>query len=67
MAAYTIGRLVAGKVLAKVGTFALKAKCGKVIVLALVGAGTYVEMVYWQEKGRGRKQITFPEDPNKQV
>ncbi len=37
VAAWTIGGLVAGKVLAKVGFFALIAKFGKVIFLALLG------------------------------
>ncbi|MBS1533496.1 MAG: DUF2167 domain-containing protein [Bacteroidetes bacterium] len=37
VAAWTIGGLVAGKVLAKVGFFAILAKFGKVIVLALLG------------------------------
>lgn len=37
VAAWTIGGLVAGKVLAKVGFFALIAKFGKVIFLALIG------------------------------
>lgn len=37
VAAWTIGGLVAGKVLAKVGFFAIIAKFGKVIVLALLG------------------------------
>jgi uncharacterized membrane-anchored protein len=38
IAAYTIGGLVAGKVLAKVGFFALIAKFGKVIIAAIAGA-----------------------------
>lgn len=42
VAAYTIGGLVAGKVLAKVGFFALIAKFGKVIVLAIVGAASFI-------------------------
>jgi uncharacterized membrane-anchored protein len=39
VAAWTIGGLVAGKVLAKVGFFAVIAKFGKVIVLGLIAAG----------------------------
>lgn len=38
VAAWTIGGLVAGKVLAKVGLFAVIAKFGKLIVLGLLGA-----------------------------
>jgi len=37
VAAWTIGGLVAGKVLAKVGLFAVFAKFGKLIILALLG------------------------------
>ncbi len=37
VAAWTIGGLVAGKVLAKVGIFAIIAKFGKIIVLAFLG------------------------------
>jgi uncharacterized membrane-anchored protein len=39
VAAWTIGGLVAGKVLAKVGFFAVIAKFGKVIILGLIAAG----------------------------
>ncbi len=39
VAVWTIGGLVAGKVLAKVGIFALIAKFGKLIVIGLVAAG----------------------------
>jgi uncharacterized membrane-anchored protein len=39
VAAWTIGGLVAGKVLAKVGFFAVIAKFGKFIVLGLIAAG----------------------------
>ncbi len=42
IAAYTIGGLVAGKVLAKVGFFALIAKFAKVIIAAIVGAFYFV-------------------------
>jgi len=37
VAAWTIGGLVAGKVLAKVGFFAIFLKFGKIIVLSLLG------------------------------
>ncbi len=39
VAAYTVGGLVAGKVLAKVGLFAVIAKFGKLILLGAVAAG----------------------------
>jgi uncharacterized membrane-anchored protein len=42
VAAWTIGGLVAGKVLAKAGIFAVIAKFGKVIAIALAGAGAGV-------------------------
>jgi len=42
VAAWTIGGLVAGKVLAKVGFFALIVKFWKVIALAAAGAGAYL-------------------------
>ena len=43
VAAYTIGGLVAGKVLAKVGFFALLAKFSKVIFAAIVGAFYFIK------------------------
>lgn len=42
VAAWTVGGLVAGKVLAKVGLFAVIAKFGKIIFLAIAGAGSVV-------------------------
>jgi uncharacterized membrane-anchored protein len=42
VAAWTVGGLVAGKVLAKVGLFAVIAKFGKLIFLAIAGAGSAV-------------------------
>lgn len=42
VAAWTIGGLVAGKVLAKVGLFAIIAKFGKLIFLAIAGAGSAI-------------------------
>lgn len=42
VAAYTVGGLVAGKVLAKAGFFALLAKFGKFIVIGLVGIGAFL-------------------------
>jgi len=42
VAAWSIGGLVAGKVLAKVGFFAVIAKFGKLIILGLIAAGGFV-------------------------
>jgi uncharacterized membrane-anchored protein len=42
VAAWTIGGLVAGKVLAKAGFFAVLAKFWKVIAIALAGAGSFL-------------------------
>jgi uncharacterized membrane-anchored protein len=42
VAAWTIGGLVAGKILAKVGIFAVLAKFGKVIILGLIAAGGFI-------------------------
>jgi uncharacterized membrane-anchored protein len=53
IAVYTIGGLVAGKVLAKVGFFALIAKFGKVIIAGLVAAFYAVRKFL---TGRGRKK-----------
>lgn len=47
VAAWTIGGLVAGKVLAKTGFFALIAKFGKVIILGLLGlVGTFRKFLF---------------------
>ena len=50
VAAYGIGGLIAGKVLAKVGFFAFLAKFGKVIVMAIIG----VVGAFWK-KIKGKK------------
>ncbi len=42
IAAMTVGGLVAGKVLAKVGIFAVLAKFGKVLFLAIAGVGSMI-------------------------
>lgn len=42
VAAWTIGGLVAGKVLAKIGFFAVIAKFSKIIILGLIAAATFV-------------------------
>lgn len=50
VAAWTIGGLVAGKVLAKVGFFAIIAKFGKVIFLALLGGLAGVKKFFFGKK-----------------
>ena len=57
VAAWTIGGLVAGKVLAKVGLFAIIAKFGKVIVLALLAAGGAIWKFFG---GRSKKKEELP-------
>ncbi|HBF20848.1 MAG TPA: DUF2167 domain-containing protein [Cryomorphaceae bacterium] len=59
VAAYGIGGLIAGKVLAKVGFFALLAKFWKIIALAVVGAFAAVKKFFG---GRGHKEDK-PETP----
>lgn len=56
IAAWSIGGLVAGKVLAKAGFFAIIAKFGKVIIVALLGGGAAL----WRFISGRRKQ---EEDP----
>ncbi|HET6559647.1 MAG TPA: DUF2167 domain-containing protein [Prolixibacteraceae bacterium] len=56
VAAWTIGGLVAGKVLAKAGFFVLLLKFWKVIALGLFGAGGGVWKVWKRKKeGAGRE------------
>jgi len=52
VAAWTIGGLVAGKVLAKVGFFAVIAKFGKVIIVGLIAAGAAI----WRFVSRRKKE-----------
>ena len=52
VAAWTIGGLVAGKVLAKVGFFALIAKFGKVILLALAGGFAAIKKFFFGKKAQ---------------
>lgn len=60
VAAWTIGGLVAGKILAKVGFIAIIAKFGKLIALGLIAAGTAA----WKFiRGRRKKQTEY----NKQI
>jgi len=56
VAAWTIGGLVAGKILAKVGFFALILKFWKLIALALVGAGAAIRKFL---KGKKNKEKEF--------
>ena len=59
VAAWTIGGLVAGKVLAKVGFFALIAKFGKVIFLALAGAFVAIKKFFF---GKKDQVVTKPKE-----
>ncbi len=57
VAAWTIGGLVAGKILAKVGFFALLVKFWKLIALAVVGAGSAI----WRfVTGRKKEEVIEP-------
>jgi uncharacterized membrane-anchored protein len=65
VAAWTVGGLVAGKVLAKVGLFAILAKFGKIIFLAIAGAGGAI----WRMITGRRKEdenIAVDTEPEKQ-
>jgi len=53
VAAWTIGGLVAGKVLAKVGFFALILKFWKLIALGAAGAGAFIWKMYTGKKNEG--------------
>lgn len=63
VAAWTIGGLVAGKVLAKVGFFAILAKFGKVIVLGLLGFfGAFKKKIQQLfSKNKGEQETENPE------
>lgn len=63
VAAWTIGGLVAGKVLAKAGFFALIAKFGKVIFLALAAGFVAIKKFFFSNKNQ---EVTRPkeEEPN---
>jgi uncharacterized membrane-anchored protein len=56
VAAWTVGGLVAGKVLAKVGVFALIAKFGKVIFIAVAAGGAAI----WKFIRGRRREDDFP-------
>jgi uncharacterized membrane-anchored protein len=66
VAAYTIGGLVAGKVLAKAGLFAVLAKFGKLIFIGIAAAGAGIWRWF-----RGRKKekeiVALEEGSNSQV
>lgn len=57
IAAWTIGGLIAGKVLAKVGIFALIAKFGKVIFLACAGGFAAIKKFFF---GKKEQETTRP-------
>ncbi|WP_394759443.1 DUF2167 domain-containing protein [Flavobacterium sp.] len=57
VAAWTIGGLVAGKVLAKVGIFAVIAKFGKVIFIGLIAAFAAVKKFFF---GNKEQEVTKP-------
>jgi uncharacterized membrane-anchored protein len=63
VAAFTVGGLVAGKVLAKVGFFAIIAKFGKVIFLAIAGAGASIWKWFTGRKNEeDEPQLKLPEE-----
>lgn len=59
VAAWTIGGLVAGKVLAKVGFFAILAKFGKVIVISLLAGFAAIKKFLF---GKKDQVVTRPEE-----
>lgn len=64
VAAWTIGGLVAGKVLAKVGFFAILAKFGKVIFVALIAAFAAIKKFIF---GKKDQEVSKPEIASKEV
>ena len=67
VAAWTIGGLVAGKVLAKVGFFAIILKFGKVIILALIGGfAVFKKYVMAWFNGRKKKEDNITPEVNGQ-
>ncbi|QXV65001.1 DUF2167 domain-containing protein [Mucilaginibacter achroorhodeus] len=60
VAAWTIGGLVAGKILAKVGFFALLLKFWKLIMLAFVAVGSFFRKLF---KGRKKEEPVFVPEP----
>ena len=67
VAAWTIGGLVAGKVLAKVGIFALIAKFGKIIVIGLVAAGGAIWKFVTGRRRKNEEYAPVTENPNDQA
>lgn len=71
VAAWTIGGLVAGKVLAKVGFFVLLAKFWKLIVIAVAAAGSYIWKFFKRKKEneapQENQQLEPPSDNNETV
>ncbi len=61
VAAYTVGALVAGKVLAKVGFFAIIAKFGKLIILGIIG-GFAALRKFFRRKKDDEEETTTPEE-----
>jgi len=67
VAAWTIGGLVAGKVLAKVGFFAIILKFGKVIILALIGGfAVFKKYVMAWFNGRKKKEDNITPEVSEQ-
>jgi uncharacterized membrane-anchored protein len=67
VAAWTIGGLVAGKVLAKVGFFAVLVKFWKIIAIAVAGAGTAVWKWIKTRFSGGENPYTATEEEQPQV
>ncbi|MES0489549.1 MAG: DUF2167 domain-containing protein [Leptospirales bacterium] len=57
VAAYGLGALVAGKVLSKVGLFALLGKFGKIIIAGLIAAGIMIKKFFFGSKEEKVKSI----------
>jgi len=57
VAAYGIGGLVAGKVLGKIGFFAILAKFGKFIIAGLIALGAVVKKIFFGSKEEKTKSI----------
>jgi uncharacterized membrane-anchored protein len=64
VAAYGIGGLIAGKVAAKVGLFAVIAKFGKVIVLGIIGLFVAAKKFIF---GRDRNEHAYDEDEDERA
>lgn len=61
VAAYTVGALVAGKVLAKVGFFAIIAKFGKLIIVGIIGAFAGLRKFFRRKRDEEEEEETTPE------